>query len=103
MIFLEQQKFLLGRIVITPSALKALNVDDICRAIDSHVCGDWGLLDGDDRAANELALRIGGRLLSEFQTAQGIRFWVLTEADRTRRRCFCRRIIDEGNDAHFAF
>lgn len=83
MIFLEQQKFLLGRIVITPAALNKLSVDDICRAIDSHVCGDWGLLDGDDCAANELALRIGGRLLSAFQTAQGIRFWVLTEADRT--------------------
>ena len=83
MIFLEQQKFLLGQIVITPAALKALNVDDNCRAIDSHVCGDWGLLDREDKAANELALQIGGRLLSAFQTTQGIRFCVLTEADRT--------------------
>jgi len=82
-IFLEQQKFLLGKIVATPAALQSLSVEDICRAIDSHVCGQWGLVSDADRAENEFALQHGLRLISVFESKGGIRFWVLTEADRS--------------------
>jgi len=79
MILISQMKFGLGRVVITPDALEAIPADDICRALDRHVCGDWGDVDG---AANELALQSGLRLLSVYHTADGAKFFVLTTADR---------------------
>jgi hypothetical protein len=81
-IFLEQQKFLLGQIVITPAALQVLSVEDICRAIDAHVCGDFGLVSDTDRAENEFALKHGLRVMSVFASKGGVRFWVVTESDR---------------------
>ena len=83
MIFLEQQKFLLGKIVLTPTALQSLSVEDICRAIDRHCVGDWGLVCEADRAENEFALRHGLRVMSVFESKGGVRFWVLSEADRS--------------------
>ena len=68
MIFLEQQKFLLGKIVATPAALQSLSVEDICRAIDRHVCGEWGMVSEADRAENEFALRHGLRVMSVFES-----------------------------------
>ena len=44
-IFLEQQKFLLGEISISQAALSVLSVDEICRAIDAHVCGDFKVVE----------------------------------------------------------
>ncbi len=76
-------KFILGELVITPAALETLPPEEMYRAIDRHVCGDWGDLEGDDRAENELALRIGSRLVSVFHTATGTKFFVVTDADRT--------------------
>ena len=83
MIFLEQQKFLLGKIVATPAALQSLSVEDICRAIDRHVCGDFGLVSDADRAENEFALRHGLRVVSLFASARGERFLVMSECDRS--------------------
>ena len=82
MIFLEQQKFLLGKIVATPAALQSLSVEDICRAIDRHVCGEWGMVSDADRAENEFALKHGLRVMSVFASKGGVRFWVVTETDR---------------------
>jgi hypothetical protein len=47
-----------------------------------HVRGDWGDLDLADKAANETALKHGGRILSAYDT-QGGRLWIITEADRS--------------------
>jgi hypothetical protein len=49
-----------------------------------HITGDWGELDDEDKAANELALAEGYRLLSHY-SFQGdkTRIWVITEADRS--------------------
>lgn len=47
------------------------------------MCGDWGDMDEDDRRENELALRIGSRLLSVYHAATGAKFYVVTEANRT--------------------
>ena len=48
-----------------------------------HVTGDWGDVTTADRAANDHAVRFGGRILSEYRLAKGVRLWVLTEADRS--------------------
>ena len=57
MILTSQMKFDLGRLVITPAALESIPADDICNAINRHICGDFGDLDDADRRENELALR----------------------------------------------
>ena len=75
--------FRLGRIVATPNALAHLAQADILEAIKRHQAGDWGELDEHDRQANDRALKDGTRLLSVYQSANGIRFWVITEADRS--------------------
>jgi hypothetical protein len=83
MILTSQMKFDLGQLVITPAALEAVPADDICNAINRHVCGDFGDLDATDRKENELALRAGLRLLSVYHATNGTKFYVLTEACRT--------------------
>jgi len=76
-------KFRLGHIVSTPNALSQLPNQDILTAIQRHQAGDWGDVDKHDRQANERALLEGSRILSVYQTADGVKFWVITEADRS--------------------
>jgi hypothetical protein len=76
-------KFRLGRIMTTPDALNSLTPSDILRGIQRHQAGDWGDVDGHDRQANECALIDGGRLWSVYHTPGGIKFWLITEADRS--------------------
>ena len=76
-------KFHLGLIVATPQALAVLSTEDILAALRRHVSGDWGDLDAHDRDANERALLKGERLLSVYRSAGGVRFYVITERNRT--------------------
>jgi len=78
----HEPKFGLGRMCITAAAAKAVKSDEVVKALARHAAGDWGDLDAHDWAANEQALRGGGRLLSVYQTADGCRFYVITESDR---------------------
>jgi hypothetical protein len=76
-------KFRLGRIVATPNALSVLPSDDILVGIGRHQAGDWGELPEEDRTANDEALVHGTRLLSAYRSAKGVKFWIITEADRS--------------------
>jgi hypothetical protein len=76
-------RFELGRIVTTPGALRAVGHPFIGECLARHHAGDWGDIGADDRAANEAALRDGGRLLSAYTAPDGSRLWLLTEADRS--------------------
>jgi len=76
-------KFSLGRLVATPNALNSITHDEILRALSRHVTGDWGELDGHDRNENEQALLHGGRLFSSYLSNQSIKFWIITECDRS--------------------
>ena len=76
-------KFPLGNLVATPNALAQIPNHDIQKALLRHSCGDWGLVDADDRAANDRALIEGTRLLSVFESETKIRFWIITEWDRS--------------------
>jgi len=82
MILTSQMKFDLGRLVITPAALEAVPADDICNAINRHVCGDFGDLDAADKKENEFALRAGLRVMSAYRASNGNKFWLITEASR---------------------
>lgn len=75
--------FRLGRIVATPNALAKLQQPDILSALQRHQAGDWGDVDGEDREANNRALAEDTRLLSVYHSATRVKFWLITEADRS--------------------
>jgi hypothetical protein len=75
-------KFRLDHIVATPNALTRLAQDDILAAIQRHQAGDWGDVLEEDRQENELSLQQGFRLLSAYSSAQGVKFWIITESNR---------------------
>lgn len=75
-------KFRMGKIMSTPNALSQLTPGDILLGIRRHQAGDWGDVDEHDRQANESALIVGGRLLSVYHGITGVKFWIITEADR---------------------
>ena len=75
-------KFKIGRLIISPAALQALSTDEICLAVDNHICGQWGDISDHDRAANELALSTSAPLLSVYHTDTGTELRVLTTGNR---------------------
>jgi hypothetical protein len=59
------------------------NQDDTRNALNRHKSGDWGGLEEEDRQANDRALVEGTRILSAYHTGTGLKFWIVTEADRS--------------------
>lgn len=76
-------KFQTGRIVTTANVLNHLTHDDILSGLLRHVTGDWGDAGQDDWTANEAALEKGFRLFSVYHSATGVKFWIITEANRS--------------------
>ena len=80
---IEYRPFLMGQIVFTPGALEKLHPDDIGRAIVRHAGCDWGDCEEDDWAENDFSLDKDLRLFSVYHDRNGIKFWIITEADRS--------------------
>ena len=78
-----QRKFELGQVLITPNAMNTIPAQEVQAALARHADGDWGDIDQDDRRENELALTEGLRLMSVYQLKSDVRFWIITEADRS--------------------
>lgn len=76
-------KFWLGELRFTGAANRELMREDIVAALNRHHSGDWGDVCPDDHAANEEALLNGGRLFSVYHDRKGVKFWIITEADRS--------------------
>jgi hypothetical protein len=78
-------KFSSGSIVATPGALEAFRAsgEDPLPFLQRHLAGDWGELDEHDVRENELSLEHGWRILSCYRLSDGIRIWIITEADRS--------------------
>ncbi len=77
---LSGPKFPPGRIVISAKAAQRLSDDDIALTLRRHVHGTWGDL---DKRENERSWLAGCRLLAAYNSAAGVRFWVITEADQS--------------------
>jgi hypothetical protein len=75
--------FPLGQLVATPNALAHITHDDIMPALQRHVVGDWGDVCAEDKLLNDCALVEGKRILSAYRAANGTKFWIITEADRS--------------------
>jgi hypothetical protein len=76
-------KFWPGDLYFTAAADRELVREDIIAAVKRHCAGDWGDVCPEDREANETALAEGGRLFSVYQDRQGVKFWIITERDRS--------------------
>ena len=77
-------RFPLGATVATANALLKLSPDEVLRGLERHQAGDWGDVCENDRKANELALQNGERLLSVYHTCEKVKYWIITESDRSR-------------------
>ena len=75
-------KFNLGRLLATPGALKAMEEagHTPMEFVARHIRGDWGDLCDEDQQLNDQALIDGSRVLSAYKTRNGVKLWVITEA-----------------------
>lgn len=76
-------KFPLGQLVATPGVLAAVPKIEIQNALDRHAHGDWGIMPDEDKRSNDRALQGEGRLFSAYLSAGEVRFWIITEQDRS--------------------
>jgi hypothetical protein len=80
---LPPQKFPLGDLYVTAAVDRTLDREDIQAALSRHSQCDWGDVCEDDRKENELSLVEGFRLFSVYHDRNGVKFWIITEADRS--------------------
>lgn len=82
MISVNPPRFQFGQVVATPGAIAALKHAEqtALELLSRHVAGDWGVVDAEDAAANDEALKDGSRILSSFLLKSGEKLWVITEA-----------------------
>ena len=85
MIMEKTPRFKAGQICATPSAIEAMSDagQNPMDFIGRHIVGDWGDVCEDDQKVNEESLEHGLRLLSSYRTQNGVKLWVITEADRS--------------------
>jgi len=69
--------------VVTANASNILTDEDIDTALARHESGDWGNVTDSDRRANDAAVKNGERILSVYKSADGEKFWIITEWDRS--------------------
>lgn len=80
-------KVALGLVVATPGIVDFVG-NDLSRnttfrnSLIRHANGDWGLVDSEDKTANDIALLSGSRLLSAYEI-ESRKIWIITEADRS--------------------
>ena len=76
-------KFELGQVVATPGALDALEQSgqSASEFLKRHLRLEQGGLDSEDHELNAAALHDGSRILSAYRTTNGVKLWVITEAE----------------------
>ena len=82
-VFAVGLRFHPGRLMITHSAKDVLPHMEVNAAIERHLNGDWGDVCPSDWQLNEDALKHGDRLLSVYHTHDDVKFWIITESDRS--------------------
>lgn len=77
--------FHLGQLVTTPGVLEQVDPQSMALALSRHAAGDWGDLDDEDKRRNDTATdpKDPQRLLSSYRSASGVKFWIITEWDRS--------------------
>ena len=75
--------FKLGRTVATPHVMKVVPRVEVIAALRRHQNCDWGDVCPQDKWANDRAVKGGERLLSVYHSKDGVKFWIITEWDRS--------------------
>ena len=75
--------FPLGQFAITSEAFRKLEFRTVCEALARHARCDWGDVSVSDATANAMAIAEGFRILSVYHDNYGVKFWIITEADRS--------------------
>lgn len=75
--------FKLGTVVQTPGARDTLNEFAKLGALQRYQRCDWGEVSDEDWDINDAAVVAGDRILAAYRDANGTRFWIITEADRS--------------------
>ncbi len=78
-----ESKFELGSIGMTPGVQTEVAVQEIIDAIRRHAQCDWGELDSEDIETNDWSLKNAARLLSAYRSSTRVKFYIITEADRS--------------------
>ena len=79
----HKTQFPLGFTVICREAKETLDPEDVLKSLARHAACDWGDCCKADAVRNDLSLRNGCRLLSAYRDRNGVKFWIITEADRS--------------------
>ena len=79
----QQDKFPLGRVVITTYSHAKLNPEDVRQALQRHARGDWGEVNKHDQRLNEKNLAHHALLWSAYTTSDGTEFFIITASDRS--------------------
>ncbi|MEO2088897.1 MAG: hypothetical protein ABGY75_05290 [Gemmataceae bacterium] len=82
----QKPLFPLGRLVATPGAIDALAATQqtAIEFVRRHQGGDYGVVNADDKKANDEAVRCGERVFSAYLLSDGeTKLWCITEADRS--------------------
>ena len=78
-----QPRFPFGELYVTYPAEQTISTEDIEFALKCHANGDWGDVCDEDREENERALIEGRRLFSAYTDRNSVKFWIITESDRS--------------------
>lgn len=68
---------------MTNGVADGVPAEDREKALQRHARGDWGDLDRHDLNENQKALQTGCRIFSAYRASNGVRFWIITEVDRS--------------------
>ena len=79
----KEPRFPLGQTVMTRGVAAQVSEGEVYAALRRHQCGDWGQVCQDDWQENEHAVKEGFRLLSVYTSCDGVKFWIITEWDRS--------------------
>lgn len=80
---IQKVAFELGQVVATPGAIEHLSSSELVTALTRHHQCDWGECCAEDWALNDQSVLGEGRLLSVYRTESGVKFWIITEWDRS--------------------
>ena len=81
--FRVPKQVLIGDLVVTEAAERYVTQEDVLTAITRHSRGDWGEVDDETWTTNDFAIFWKGRLRSEYSTAGGQRFVVMSDLTRS--------------------
>jgi hypothetical protein len=81
----DEKTLTLGTVVATPGALAALEEarESSLGFLMRHASRDWGEIPPEDWEENEFSIERDLRVLSAYTLRNGIKIWIITEADRS--------------------